>query len=363
MKKKVLAVLLAAAMVFSLAACSSSSSSSEDTSASGDTSSEESSDTAEASTVDGSSFKVGLITDTGGINDESFNQSSWEGLNLAIDDFGITANYLEAASESDYATNLATFVDEDYDLIICVGYMLADACAEAAEANPDIAFAIIDDSTIEMDNVTCLMFEQEQAAYLAGYAAGLTTESDIIGFVLGMSSETMHQFGYGYLAGAIDANPDVTVLQYNANSFADAATGKADAQAAITNGADVVFHAAGGTGLGVIEACSEAGIYAIGVDSDQSSVAPEVVLTSALKRVDTAVYDTVEKLLNGTLEGGVVTYDLSVDGVGIVTPGLLSDDAVTAIESVKEQIADGTIVVPSTQDDFEATYGEVYELD
>ena len=357
MKKKLLALLLAAAMVFSLAACGSSSSS--------DTGSDESADTEESAdtSADGSDFKVGLITDTGGINDESFNQSSWEGLNDAIADFGITANYLESSTESDYATNIATFVDEGYDLIICVGYMLADACLEAAEANPDIAFAIIDDDTIDLDNVTCLMFEQGQASYLAGYAAGLTTETNIIGFVLGMATTTMHEFGYGYLAGAIDANPDVTVLQYNVNSFADAATGKADAQAAITNGADVIFHAAGGTGLGAIEACSEAGIYAIGVDSDQSSVAPEVVLTSALKRVDTAVYDTVESLIDGTLEGGVVTYDLSIDGVGIVTPGLLSDEAVEAIEAVKESIISGEIVVPTTQDEFEAAYGDVYTLD
>ena len=135
--------------------------------------------------------------------------------------------------------------------------MLADATKTAAEENPDQKFAIIDDATIDLDNVACLMFEQEQASYLVGYVAGLTTKTNNVGFVLGMSNETMNQFGYGYYAGAIDANPNVKVQGMNANSFADAATGKADANSMITNGADIIFHAAGGTGLGVIEACQE----------------------------------------------------------------------------------------------------------
>ena len=178
-----------------------------------------------------------------------------------------------------------------------------------------------------------------------------------------MSNETMNQFGYGYVAGVLDANPDATVLQYNANSFSDSATGKTMANTAITNGADVIFHAAGGTGLGVIEACEEGGVYAIGVDSDQSSVAPDTVITSALKRVDTAVYDSVEALISGTLEGGVKTYDLSISGVDIATTDLLSDEVIAAVEEVKEQIISGEIVVPNNQEDFEAAYGDVYELD
>lgn len=154
------------------------------------------------------------------------------------------------------------------------------------------------------------MFEQEQASYLVGYVAGLTTKTNNVGFVLGMSNETMNQFGYGYYAGAIDANPNVKVQGMNANSFADAATGKADANSMITNGADIIFHAAGGTGLGVIEACQEAGIYAIGVDSDQSSVAPKTVITSAMKRVDSAVYDIVEKTMDDKFQSGVITMIL-----------------------------------------------------
>ena len=246
MKKKMLAVLLAVSMVASMTACGSSKSESTD------------------GAKEASDLKIGLITDVGGVNDGSFNQSSWEGLERAGEELGVTVNYLESATDADYKPNIETFIDEDYDLIISVGYMLADATREAAEANPDTKFAIIDDSSIDLPNVTSLIFHAEQASYLVGYVAGLTTKSNNIGFVVGMTNETMNQFGYGYCAGAIDANPDVTVQQMNANSFADSATGKSMANAEITNGADIVFQAAGATGLGVIEACQEAGIYAIG---------------------------------------------------------------------------------------------------
>lgn len=361
MKKKVLAVLLCAAMVMAMTACGSSSTEeAADTTEAADDGAEAADDAA----AGGEGYKIGLVTDVGGVNDGSFNQSAWEGLQRAADELGIEANYLESSTDADYAPNLEAFIDEEYDLIISVGYMLADATKAAAEANPDCRFAIIDDATIELDNVTCLMFDQEQASYLVGYVAGLMTESNNIGFVIGMANENMNLFGYGYCAGALDANPDVTIQQFNANSFADSATGKSMANTAITNGADIVFHAAGATGLGVIEACQEAGVYAIGVDSDQSSIAPETIITSAMKRVDNAVYDSVASLIGGTLEGGVVTYDLTVGGVDIApTQDLLPEDVIAAVEEVKQQIIDGEVVVPNDQASFEAAHGDVYELD
>ena len=302
--------------------------------------------------------------DVGGVNDGSFNQSAWEGLEKAGEELGVEVNYLESATDADYQPNMETFVDEDYDLIISVGYMLADATREAAEANPDTKFAIIDDSSIDLPNVTSLMFKAEQASYLVGYVAGLTTKTNNIGFVVGMTNETMNQFGYGYCAGAIDANPDITVQQFNANSFADSATGKTMANTAITNGADIVFQAAGATGLGVIEACQEAGVYAIGVDSDQSSIAPKTVLTSAMKRVDNAVYDAVQELIDDKLEGGVQTFDLAAGGVDIApSQDLISDDVIKAVDEVKEKIISGDVVIPDNKDDFEAKYGDVYVLD
>lgn len=328
-------------------------------------SSEEETEAETEEDIDGTGFKIGMVTDVGGVNDGSFNQSAWEGLQRAGEAFGCEVKYIESKGDADYVPNIESFLDEDYDLIVCVGYMMADAVRDAAELYPDQKFAIIDDaSNADLDNVTCMMFEQEQASYLVGLAAGYTTESNIVGFVTGAANETMNSFGYGYCAGVLDANPDATILQYNANNFGDASGGKTAVNTMVTKGADVVFHAAGGTGLGVIDGCKENGIWAIGVDSDQSSLAPETILTSALKRVDNACYDATKKAILGTLEGGIATYDLAAGGVDIApTTDNLSKDVLEKIEDAKKDIIAGDLVVPKNQEEFEEKYGDVYELD
>ena len=328
-------------------------------------SSEEETEAETEEDIDGTGFKIGMVTDVGGVNDGSFNQSAWEGLQRAGEAFGCEVKYLESKGDADYVPNIESFLDEDYDLIVCVGYMMADAVRDAAELYPDQKFAIIDDaSNADLDNVTCMMFEQEQASYLVGLAAGYTTESNIVGFVTGAANETMNSFGYGYCAGVLDANPDATILQYNANNFGDASGGKTAVNTMVTKGADVVFHAAGGTGIGVIDGCKENKIWAIGVDSDQSPLAPETILTSALKRVDNACYDATKKTILGTLEGGVETYDLAAGGVDIApTTDNLSKDVLEKIEDAKKDIIAGDLVVPKNQEEFEEKYGDVYELD
>ena len=354
MKKKLLAVLMTAAMVLSLVACGAKE--------------EPKADAPEAATEEAApaeTFKVGLITDVGGVEDQSFNQSAWEGLQKAKEDFGVEINYLSSATDADYAPNIETFVDEEYDLIISVGFLLADATRAAAEANPDMKFAIVDDtSCADLDNVACLTFKAEQSSYLVGYVAGLMTEKNNIGFVLGMAGDAMHPFGYGYFAGALDANPDVVCQMANANNFGDPATGSTLTTNFVTNGADVVFHAAGATGTGVISEAQSKGIMAIGVDSDQSYLAPETVITSAMKRVDNAVYATVEALVNGTLEGGLAVFDINNGGVDIApTQDLLTEEVIAAVEEVKAKLEAGEIEVPATAADFEAKYGDVYTLD
>lgn len=367
MKKKLLAMALSAAML--LTACATGGATTQTTAGSSqaqETSASSAETQAEVKAEKpASEFKIGLITDVGGVNDGSFNQSAWAGLQRAKEELGVQVEYLQSATDSDYVPNIETFIDEEYDLIISVGYMLASATREAAMAHPEQQFAIVDDSTnADLPNVTCLMFKQEQASYLVGYVAGLTTKTNTIGFVLGMENATMNLFGYGYLAGAIDANPDVKVIQTNANSFADPAIGKTSGNAAITNGADVIFHAAGATGLGVIEAAKEAGVYAIGVDSDQSSLAPETVLTSAMKRVDNAVFDVTKSIVEGKAEGGVLTYDLAKGGVDLSpSTSLIAPEVLTKTDEVKKKIISGEVVVPSSKDEFEAKYGDVYELD
>lgn len=366
MKKKLLSVLLVCALALTTAACGNKA---EEPAAPAETEApaEEAEAPAEeaAPAADYSNIKIGMVTDTGGVNDGSFNQSSWEGLKRAQDELGIQAKYLESKTDSDYGANIETFIDEEYDLIICVGFMLADATRAAAEANPDQKFAIIDDaSNADLPNVTCLMFKQAQASYLVGYVAGLTTEKDTVGFVIGMNTVVMNEFGYGYCAGVLDANPNAKILQHNADSFGDTSGGKSAATKMVTEGADVIYHAAGGTGLGVIDGCKENGVWAIGVDSDQSVLAPETILTSAMKRVDNASFDVSKAVCEGTLQSGVITYDLSAAGVDIApTTTNLSADVLKAVEDVKAKIISGEIVVPETQADFEAKYGDVYELD
>ncbi len=329
--KKILALALALCMIFALAACGSSNN-----------------NAAPAASSD-AKIKVGMVTDVGGVNDKSFNQTSWEGLQaLAAEDSTFEVNYLESKTDADYQTNINTFIDEGYDLIICVGYMLADATREAAEANPDQLFAIIDDSSIELPNVACLMFAQEQASYLVGLVAGSVTESKIVGYVQGMAFDAMHLFGIGYITGVLEACPDATVLQYNANSFTDSAIGSTAAKDMITKGADVIYHAAGGTGMGVIEACNEEGIWAIGVDTDQSGLAPEHVITSAMKRVDVASQDISKAVKDGSFTPGVHMYDLSNGGVDLApTRDHIPADVLEMVEAAKAAVIAGEKSVPT----------------
>ena len=377
MKKRLLSMALSAVMVLSLAACGgqakeakTSTASTSKTSTASTVSKASSAMASNASktsdtTKASSDLKVGLITDVGGIHDHSFNETSWKGLEKAKTDFGVEINYLESKTDADYTSNIETFVDEEYDLIICVGFKLAEATKKAAEAHPETKFAIIDDaSNAALPNVTCLTFKQEQASYLVGYVAGLMTKTNNVGFVLGMASDMMNKFGYGYLAGVYAANPKATVQQINANNFADPAIGKTSATTMITKGADIIFHAAGGTGVGVIQACQEAKKYAIGVDTDQSSLAPDTVITSAMKSVDNAVYDSVKQLVEGTLKGGEVVYDLAKGGVDIApTTNLLSEDVLKKVEEVKAKILSGEVVVPGTKEEVEKEFGDKYELD
>ena len=308
--------------------------------------------------------RVAMVTDTGGINDQSFNALAWAGLQKAQAELGIEVAYLESVTEADYAPNLETLYDEEYDLIICIGFMMADAVTEAANAHPEQMYAIIDNASTA-PNVTGVNFATEQCSYLVGVAAAKTTKTNKLGFVIGMVSPVMNTFGYGYYAGIKDTNPEITVDCYNANNFGDVAGGKAAAIKMFTEGADIVYHAAGGTGIGVIEAAKEQGKLAIGVDQDQAYLAPEAVLTSAMKRVDNGVYTLCKGVVEGTLQGGNVLYTMADGAVGIApTITLLSEEALAAVKAAEEAILAGTIVVPATQEAFDAAYGaDYYTLD
>ena len=347
--KKILALVMVLCMVFALCACGQTAAPAESAAPA-----EESAAPAEESAAPAApaeKVKIGMVTDVGGVNDKSFNQTSWEGLQ-ALDPEVFEVNYLESKTDADYQTNINTFVDEGYDLIICVGYMLADATREAAEANPDQLFAIIDDATIDLPNVACLMFAQEQASYLVGLVAGSVTESKTVGYVQGMVSDSMNLFGIGYITGVLEACPDATVLQYNANAFGDIAGGSNAAKDMITKGADVIYHAAGGTGIGVISACDEEGIWAIGVDTDQAPLAPDHVLTSAMKRVDVAAQDISKAVAEGNFTAGIHMYDLSNGGVDLApTRDHIPAEVIEVVEAAKTAIINGEKSVPTSVDD------------
>ena len=356
--KKILALLTVLCMVLSLAACGEKPAESTPAGTKDNTPAESTpagtKDNTPAQTTQASApaqkIKVGMVTDIGGVNDKSFNQTSWEGLQqLAKDDPSFEVKYLESKTDADYQTNINTFIDEKYDLIICVGYMLADATKEAALANPNQKFAIIDDATCaDLPNVACLMFAQEQASYLVGLVAGSVTKSKTVGYVQGMVSDTMNLFAIGYISGVLAACPDATVLQFNANKFDDVAGGQTAAKNMITKGADVIYHAAGGTGIGVIQACDEEGIWAIGVDTDQASQAPDHVITSAMKRVDVASQDIAKAVKNGSFKAGVHKYDLSNEGVDLApTRTHIPEDVLKLVEQAKADIIAGKLVVPT----------------
>ena len=329
--KKILALVLALCMIFALCACGQS-----------------------AAPAASAKVKIGMVTDVGGVNDKSFNQTSWEGLQaLAKEDSRFEVNYLESKTDADYQTNINTFIDEKYDLIISVGYMLADATRAAAEANPDQKFAIIDDDTCaDLPNVACLMFAQEQASYLVGLVAGSVTQSKIVGYVQGMVFPSMNKFGVGFISGVLAVCPDATVLQYNANNFGDSAGGSTAAKDMITKGADVIYQAAGGTGIGVINACDEEGIWAIGVDTDQAPLAPEHVITSAMKRVDVASQDISKAVAAGEFAPGIHLYDLSNGGVDLApTRDYIPADVLALVEAAKEAVIAGRKTVPSSAEE------------
>lgn len=302
---------------------------------------------------------VAMITDVAGVNDQSFNQSAWEGLQRAKEELGVEVKYLESKQDSDYATNIETLVDQDVDLILGVGMKLTDAIKEGAELYPDQKFVLVDEELTDADNVKSILFNAQESAYLAGLVAGKTTKTNNVGFIGGMELPVIDTFKYGFMAGVKAVNPDVKVQAQYANSFTDQAKGKAIANQMYSNGADIIFTAGGDVGTGAIESAKENGKFAIGVDRDQSDLAPENVLTSAIKRVDVGVYETVKAYVDGTFEGGTTTvYGLEENAVGIpdTTKNLVSQDILDLVKEQTEKLQSGEIVAPKNEEEYKAMF-------
>lgn len=302
-------------------------------------------------------IKVGMVADVGGINDESFNQLAWEGLQRAKKDLGVEVKVIESKQASEYIGNIETLADEDMDLIIGVGNTMAEDIKTQAKNYPDQSFAIIDQSYDKIpENVTPILFRENEAAYLTGLIAGKMTKTNEVGFIGGMENPIISRFEYGYKAGVDAANDEADVKTQYAGTFADAAKGKSIANQMYANKVDIILSAAGGTGLGSIESAKEQNKYAIGVDKDQSNLAPENVLTSALKKVDVGVYDTVKEFKDGKLVGGKEkVYGLKENGVGIPksTKKLVPQEVIDYVNTMSEKVKNGEIKVPSTEEEYD----------
>ena len=347
---KAAALLLAGSMA--LAAC-----------ASDQGSSSSGSGSSGGSSASGGDLQIGLAYDTGGRGDKSFNDSAYAGVEAAIKDLGgkvteLTPN-ADASNRVDLLTQLA---DDGNNPVIAVGFAFADALAEVAPQYPDTQFAIVDSSVADtgLDNATGLLFAANEGSFLGGVAAALKSETGHIGFVGGVESPLIQAFQAGYVAGAQAAKPGITVdVQYispngDFSGFSDPARGKILAQGMYQSGADIVYHAAGGSGQGVFEAAAEAGARAIGVDSDQYETVGDpalqaVIMTSVLKRVDNAIEAYLNDFSEGTVKGGTdIVNDLKSGGVGLATSGGQIDDIKSQLDDFQKKIIDGDIEVPST---------------
>jgi len=301
---------------------------------------------------------VGLAFDTGGRGDGTFNDSAAAGADKAVTDLGVTVDELEATTAEDRTPNLDTLTANGNNPIIAVGFAFGEGLATVAAANPDTIYANVDGFYENATpNVLFLGFAEQEGSFLVGAAAALKSETGVIGFIGGQEIDLIKKFEAGYTAGAKYINPDIEVkVQYLGAAGDNTAWNSPDKAKEIASGwyaggADIVYTAAGGSGNGTIAAAVEADKWAIGVDSDQWATAtPEQqahILTSMLKRVDVAVYETIKAAQDGTLAGGFATYDLKVDGVGYSTSGGYLDDVVDQLDKIKADIVAGTIEVPT----------------
>lgn len=309
-----------------------------------------------------SDIRVGLVYDAGGRGDQSFNDAAALGLDQAAEELGVQTEDLEPTAGGENREELLRLLaEEGYDLIIGVGFAFEEAIAAAATDFPDTTFAIVD-AAPEGPNIEGLVFAEEQGSFLVGAVAAAMSETGTIGFVGGVEIPLIQKFQAGYEAGARAVNPDIEILTSYITQppdfagFTDPARGKEIAAAQYQDGADIVYHAAGGSGNGVFEAASEAGepgeVWAIGVDSDQFLTVGEPlnqwILTSMLKRVDVAVFETIKAFTEGDREAGVRVFDLAVDGVGYSNvAGFIPEDVVAQVEELKADIIAGEIEVPT----------------
>lgn len=312
-----------------------------------------------AASQDGSKIRVGIVFDIGGKDDRSFNAAAWQGVQRAAKDLPIILRDIEPGTPNAIEPAMRAFAERNFDLIIGVGFAQAPIMEQVAKDYPHIQFAIID-GVSKLPNVASLIFKEHEGSYLVGILAAKASKTGTIGFLGGMDIGLIHRFAKGYEEGARSVNPNIRVID-NYVGVTDSAwnnpgKGKELSLAQIDKGADVIFTAAGNSGLGAFDAVEQQGKqngrathFVIGVDSNQNMVKPGFVLTSMVKRVDNAVYDIVTDVVNHRFSPGIHVFGLDKDGVGYAmdefNKDLVSQDAIDAAEAAKKKIISGEIKV------------------
>ena len=304
-------------------------------------------------------FKPAVIYDPGGKFDKSFNESVFNGIRRFTEETGVEVMELQVTDEARRRQAMERMIRRGATVLLGVGFAQADAINAVAEANPDRQFSIIDVFWLDQPNLRQYSFKEHEGSYLVGVAAAMKSETGTVGFVGGMDSPQIRKFACGYVQGAKSVSRDVTVLRNmtgtTAAAWNDPARGAELTRGQIAGGADVVFHAAGGTGIGVIRAAADAGKLSIGVDSNQNHLAPGSVLTSMVKRVDLAAYQTFMDAMNGEFTAGIRSLGLAEGGVGWAVDehnrALVSGKIEAAVEAAKRAIISGAVKVHNYQDD------------
>jgi len=295
-------------------------------------------------------LQVGLVTDVGKVDDRTFNEFAYKGMMRAVQEFGLKSAFIETQQPTDYEKNIEQFVSTGYDMIITVGFMLGDTTKKMAQKYPQVRFAIVDFAyDPPMANIVGLTFAEDQAGFLAGALAGMMTRSKTVGMVAGMEIPPVIRFRKGYEAGVQYVCSACQILGVYIDSFTDPARGKTAALSQIDEGADVIFGGGGTTGSGAIMGATQAGVWAIGVDQDEfmttfkqgEAKGANKLLSSAMKRVDNAVYGAIKMAVEGTFQGGTQVFDASNDGVGLAPFHAAASAIPEAVKTKLRDIAAG----------------------
>ncbi len=296
--------------------------------------------------------KIGMVLNLGGLGDKSFNDSAYAGMKRAEADYDIDFSYVEPTSLADFSQYLDDYAMAGYDLIVAIGYDMQTPLNEVAPNYPDTKFVVVD-TVVDQPNVSSVMFNNKEGAFMVGALSGMMTKTDKIGYIGGVDMAFLNEFRDGYTMGAKHANPGVEVVSLyvgGVNPFNDPARAKELSLSLKNSGADIIFAASGGSGRGLMEAVNENdGLYAIGMDSDQDGEVEGKVLTSMMKRVDNTLYKTIGDFIDGNLQSGVRVYGLEEGGVSTsefnYTKELIGEENLAKLKEIEEKVISGEVVV------------------